>query len=81
VESTRHPVTDRTQIFVRLLDEGVDVWRPVRAELVDDAVYRIVAQDYDRELETWEFEPGDRVLCEWVESTDGRILAAARRDE
>jgi hypothetical protein len=67
------------QIYVSLLGEGVDVWRPVQAEHLGGNVYRIVAQTYQRETESWEFEPGDCVLCEDIESSDGRILAATRR--
>lgn len=67
------------EIFVSLLDEAVDVWRPVRAERLHDNVYRIVDQPYNREIETWQFEPGVEVVCELIESRDGRILAATRR--
>ncbi len=69
-------MTDLAEIFVRLLDEGVEVWRPIRAEHLGGSVYRIAAQDYDVEIETWEFEPGARVVCELVNTSDGRILAA-----
>lgn len=67
------------QIYVSLLGEGVDVWRPVQAEQLSGNVYRIVDQTYDREIEAWEFEPGDSVVCEQIESSDGRILAATKR--
>ncbi len=67
-----------TEIFVSLLDEAVDVWRPVQAEHLYDNVYKITDQPYDREVETWQFEPGDEVVCELIESSDGRILAATR---
>jgi hypothetical protein len=69
-------MTNTSEIFVRLLDEGVDVWRPVRTERAGGGVYRILEQDYDREIEKWEFEPGERVTCELVDSSDGPILAA-----
>ena len=62
-----------------LMDEGVDVWRPVQAVHVRDSVYRIVDQHYDREVETWQFGPGDEVVCEMRESSDGQILAATRK--
>lgn len=62
-----------------LLGEAVDVRRPVRAEHLHDRIYRIVEQPYDRELETWEFGPGDEVICEVVSSDGEAILAAARR--
>jgi hypothetical protein len=66
-------------IFVALLDEGVDVWRPVQAEHLHDDNYRIVVQPYDREHESWQFGPGDVVRCELVASSEGVILAATRR--
>ena len=64
------------EVFVSLLDEGVDVWRPVKAEHVHNAVYRIAVQPYDPEIETWQFVPGDEVVCGMVESSDGQIFAA-----
>lgn len=66
-------------IYVSLLDEGVEVWRPVQAEHLHDNVYRIATQPYDRAIELWEFEPGDVVLCENVKSEEGSIVAAIRR--
>jgi len=72
-------VTSRDQIFVALLHEGVDVWRRVEAEHLRDNIYRIGDQPYDREIETWEFQPGEKVVCELIESSDGPILAATRR--
>ncbi len=35
-------MTDFTQIYVRLVNEGVDVWRPVRAIRLRDDIYRIL---------------------------------------
>jgi hypothetical protein len=70
--------TDARIIFVRLLGEEVDVWRPVRARYVRRNTYRIVAQAYDAEVESWEFSPGDLVECELTIVQDGEILAAIR---
>jgi hypothetical protein len=66
------------EIFVSLLDEQADVRRPIQAEHVHDDVYRITDQSYDRKVETWQFEPGDEVVCELIDSNEGRILAAMR---
>jgi hypothetical protein len=68
-----------SEIFVRLPDEDVDVWRPVKAEQIAVDRFRIVEQPYDRETERWEFEPGDEVMCELVDSDDETFLAATRR--
>ena len=65
-----------TQIYVALLDEGVDVWRPVLAEHTHGKVYRILDQAYDPSIESWQFEPGDEVLCDVIEAHEGLILAA-----
>jgi hypothetical protein len=67
------------EVFVRLLDENVDVWRPVKAERIAPDRFRILEQPYDRGTERWEFEPGDEVMCELVKSDDGGFLAAIKR--
>lgn len=66
-------------IFVRLPDEPVLVWRQVRAERFTRDLYVIADQPYDRSVERWEFEPGERVVCRLVDSSDGPILAASSR--
>lgn len=68
-------------IYVRLLDEGVDVWRPVDAIKVNGDTYQILEQPYDRETEQWEFGPGDRVVCELIQLQDGMTLVAMRRSD
>jgi hypothetical protein len=62
-----------------LPDEAVDTWRPVQAEHLHDNVYRILNQPYDRDDETWQFEPGDEVLCELIKTSCGSVLAATRK--
>jgi len=64
---------------IALLDEGVDVWRPVQAAHLHDNVYRVLDKPSGLDDEIWQFEPGDEVLCEMIESSDGRILAATRK--
>lgn len=71
-------MTGLTEIYVALLDESVDVWRPVLAKPLYDDVYRIVDQPYDRADERWQFEPGDDVVCAPTEADGVRILAAIR---
>jgi hypothetical protein len=66
------------EIFVRLVDEAVDVWRPVPAELVSGDVYRISDQLVDEPVEGWEFAPGSTVVCERIETSGGSVIAAVR---
>lgn len=67
-----------TTIYLSLVDENVDVRRPVQAAHIEGDVYLIVNQAYDRDVERWEFEPGARVVCEAVDTSEGRVLAAVR---
>ena len=67
-------------IYVALLDEGVDVWRPVPAHRVDGDTYVILRPDsYDPSDESWEFPPGSVVKCRLRQTREGSILAAVER--
>jgi hypothetical protein len=50
------------RIYVALLNEDVDVWRPVEAEHLSGDLYRVTGQA--PEDETWPFASGDVVRCE-----------------
>lgn len=51
-------------VYVRLLDEGTDVWRPVRATALPDGIFQLAEPDgYDFEAEIWEFPPRAKVKC------------------
>jgi hypothetical protein len=52
-------------IFVRLLDEGTDCWRPTVAEVLFNGGYLLLpTEDYDATDEVWEFVPGTKVRIE-----------------
>jgi hypothetical protein len=69
-------MSERDTIYVALLDEGIDVWRPVEAERLARDRYLIIDQNYDRGIERWEFEPGTIVRCR-KEKRDGRSILVA----
>jgi hypothetical protein len=71
-------MNQRETIYVALLDEGIDVWRPVEAERLPPDRYRILGPDYDPEVERWEFEPGAVVTCRKERRGDRQILVAAQ---
>jgi hypothetical protein len=53
------------RVYVALLEEGVDVWRPVDADDLGDGRYRLIAPgDFDRETERWAIAPGTVVRSE-----------------
>jgi hypothetical protein len=50
-------------IYVYLLEEGTDVWRPVEAEVLARDRYRIISENINPKDEKWEFVTGDIVRC------------------
>jgi len=51
-------------IYVKLLDEGVNVYKPVDAFLIEKNIYIIDSTLEVPEDEKWEFIPGTKVVCE-----------------
>jgi hypothetical protein len=51
-------------IYVALLGEAVDVWRPVKARSLPGGLFRIIGADGDVSEEVWEFAAGAVVRCE-----------------
>jgi len=68
-------------VYVYLLDEGTDVWRPVNAERVNESQYRLDPNVLMPDGESWEFPPGLLVECDRKRLSDGEQLVAVRRAE
>jgi hypothetical protein len=62
-------------IYVALLDEGTDVWRPAQAERLADGRYRLFGPM--PETECWEFPPGSVVAVRRTSFRDDDVLVAA----
>jgi hypothetical protein len=67
--------TRTTKIFVALLDEGTDVWRPCAAVRLGPETYRIVEQQVPSD-EVWQFLPGAVVLVEKKSLGGENVLVA-----
>jgi len=66
-------------IYIRLLDEGIDVWRPTEGLDLGGGLFRILpTPDYDPEDEKWEFLPGSVVECKNTQSPEGEYLRATK---
>ncbi len=64
-------------IYIRLLNEGTDVWRPAKGECLSDSIYRVLKIDnYDPDIEEWEFLPGTVVRCEDQIRNGVKVLVA-----
>ena len=65
-------------IYVRLLDEGTGVYRPVLSKLINNNIY-LIGQRQDND-EQWEFEPNEIVEVEEHYFKDGvRGLIAVKK--
>lgn len=60
----KRDIKNNIEIYVYLLGDGTDVWRPVQAERLSDKTFRIVSNNLDPEDEKWQFSTGDIVKCE-----------------
>lgn len=81
MNSTGDPETPgRTvALYVRLLNEGTDVFRPTQAIDMGNGLFKILATpDYDPDDEEWEFLPGTTVRSEPRINEIGRFLIAIR---
>jgi len=50
-------------IYVYLLSEGTDSWRPVQAIQLESDIYSIIDENTNLEDEQWQFNRGDVVRC------------------
>jgi hypothetical protein len=62
-------------IYVALLEEGTDVWRPVDSREERPGVYRILSTKSDPD-EVWQFPKGSVVRCEERVADGERCLFA-----
>jgi hypothetical protein len=58
-------------IYVSLIDEGTDVWRPVRAKQFGPDIFQIPLETEIPEEEFWEFQPGEMVKCKEAKLMEG----------
>jgi hypothetical protein len=63
-------------IYVPLLNEGTDVWRPVLAFRRADELFEIASKNDDPEDEVWGFSSGSLVRCEPRQLSGGVRLVA-----
>jgi len=61
-------------IYIELLDEGIDVWRPVQSKEQPDGTFKL--PDHAPDGEKWRFPPASRVRCQRQDLADGPALVA-----
>lgn len=65
------------QIYIYLLNEGTDVWRPIQALQLGDESFSIPQNTLIPSDEEWEFSPGDTVRCKKKHLSDGKTVLVA----
>ncbi len=62
-------ILEMATIYMPMLNEGTEVWRPVEASHIAEETYRVEGQvPADEE---WAFSPGTLVHCEWKTFSGG----------
>jgi hypothetical protein len=65
------------KIYIELLGEGTQVWRPVEGVHVQGDLYRIIQTNAEPGDERWPFETDSIVRCRLKETQEGdQILVA-----
>ena len=60
------------QIYVLLLNEESEVWRPVEALKLGKNFCQIISPNPEPDVEKWQFNKGDKVLCSQKTFSDGK---------
>jgi hypothetical protein len=68
---------NQERIYVYLLNEPVDAWRPVHADEIGHGLYHIGLDNYAPDDEEWEFLPGDYVAVREMRFNDDRVELVA----
>ncbi len=65
-------------VHVKLLNEGVDVWRPVQVISEGENIFTILPNTdiYNPKDEEWQFNPGQTVRVRQEQRSDGIICVA-----
>lgn len=77
----RRESTKTARIYVYLLHEGTDVWRPAIGIHMKDNIYQIYLQSEIPADETWQFLPGELVRCEERLLSGNKCLVAIDKVE
>ena len=65
-------------VYVKLLEEGSDLWRPVSARALPDGTFELLGIDgHEVEDEIWEFPIRSRVICQEKLFPDGESALVA----
>ena len=76
VNGYRFCMTSSTTIYVKLVGEDLDVWKPVQAEHLTERRYRVSKSEASNSIDHLEFKPGTIVICEEFMKNGKQVLKA-----
>lgn len=62
-----------TQVYVPLLNEDMDVWKPLNALHQKENIYKIVSENSSPTDELWQYNLNDLVKCKTKKFEDGKV--------
>ncbi len=65
------------KVYVPLLNEGVDVWKPLKALHQKENIYKIVSENSSSSDELWQYNLNDLVKCKTKKFEDGKVALVA----
>jgi hypothetical protein len=72
--------TDAVEIYIPLLNEGTEVYRPTKGLRLGHMVFKVLpTPGYSAEIEEWEFPPGTVVECKREKRGNREVLVARSR--
>jgi hypothetical protein len=72
--------TDENVLYIKLLEEGTDVYRITKGIKVKNLTFKVLSTNkYDPSDEIWEFPPGKVVKCRET-FRDGKIVYIAYKE-
>ena len=74
-------MTERETIYVYLMDEGTDVWRPVDALPLGNNLFRILSHNTSEGHENWQFQTDAVIRAEYKDLSGGKVLVAVEAVE
>ena len=72
---------ERVAVYVELLDEGTQCWRPTSAVKVSGNVFVLTNENHDPDTEKWSVLPGSLITIEQQQTTNGSFGVAIKYDE
>ena len=70
-------MAEEIEVYIKIVGEQGEAWKPVRAVHRGDDIYEIKGSDLSLAPEGWRYSPGDLVRCKPHDLTDSDVVLVA----